>query len=152
VQVVDASTPLGPCDGAPAASAAPDGGAAAPGDVRPAATPAGEYPEGIHFVAASTANYDRGRAGRSISMVVIHDMEGHYDAAISWFQNPAAQASAHYAIRSADGDTTQMINEEDTAWHAGNLDVNERSIGIEHEGFLSDPATWYTDARAGPPR
>ena len=35
---------------------------------------------------------------------------------------------------------------KDIAWHAGNWDVNTRSIGIEHEGFLAKGGTWYTEA------
>jgi N-acetylmuramoyl-L-alanine amidase len=38
-----------------------------------------------------------------------------------------------------------MVHEKDIAWHAGNWDVNTRSIGIEHEGFIDD-CTWNTDA------
>lgn len=29
-----------------------------------------------------------------------------------------------------------MIRELDVAYHAGNRDYNERSVGIEHEGFV----------------
>jgi hypothetical protein len=38
-----------------------------------------------------------------------------------------------------------MVHEHDVAWHAGNWDVNTRSIGIEHEGYVGD-CTWNTDA------
>ncbi len=48
-------------------------------------------------------------------------------------------------MRSSDGAVTQMVNEDDTAWHAGNWAYNQRSVGIEHEGFVDDPATWYTN-------
>lgn len=99
------------------------------------------------FVAASTSNYsDYSRSGGDITTVVIHDTEGSYSGAISWFQNSAAQASAHYVVRSSDGEITQMIQEEDVAWHAGDWNTNLHSIGIEHEGYASDPGTWYTDA------
>ncbi len=99
------------------------------------------------FVAASAANYsDYSRGTGDITTIVIHDTEGSYSGSVSWFQNPAAQASAHYVIRSSDGEITQMIQEEDVAWHAGDWNTNLHSIGIEHEGYESDPATWYTDA------
>jgi len=97
------------------------------------------------WVPASTSNYNTGRRG-SIQYVVIHTMQGSYAGSISWFQNPAAQASAHYNIRSSDGEVTQMVRESDTAWHAGNSFINNRSIGIEHEGYVADPARWYTTA------
>lgn len=104
----------------------------------------GAYPTNIHWVAASSENYTAGR-GAAISRVIIHDMEGSYASAISWFQNSASQVSAHYCVRSSDGDITQMVKEGDTAWHAGNWPYNQSSIGIEHEGYLSDPGRWYTD-------
>ena len=34
----------------------------------------------------------------------------------------------------------------DVAWHAGNWYVNMHSIGIEHEGFAPQGATWFTEA------
>ncbi len=63
--------------------------------------------------------------------------------AISWFQNRQSQVSAHYVIRSSDGQITQMVEENDTAWHGRNW--NGRSIGIEHEGWVDQPR-WFTDA------
>lgn len=109
-------------------------------------TSGGAYPSGIKWDAASSSNYTVGREGSSVSRVVIHDMEGRYDGAISWFKNSASSVSAHYCIRSSDGDITQMVAESNTAWHAGNWTYNKTSIGIEHEGWLSDPGRWYTDA------
>jgi N-acetyl-anhydromuramyl-L-alanine amidase AmpD len=38
-----------------------------------------------------------------------------------------------------------MIRELDVAFHAGNREYNERSVGIEHEGFVED-ASSFTDA------
>lgn len=97
------------------------------------------------FIPASSSNYtDSSRS--SVDRVVIHTMEGSYSGSISWFQNSSASASAHYMVRSSDGEITQMVDEEDTAWHAGHWDTNSRSIGIEHEGYISDPGTWYTEA------
>src|SRR4051794_16173493 len=86
----------------------------------------GMYPK-TSWAAASSANYTDGREGKSIKYVVIHDMEGSYQSAISWFENAAAEASAHYCIRSSDGDITQMVKETNTAWHAGNWTINTES-------------------------
>lgn len=105
----------------------------------------GAYPTNIHWNAANSENYTSGRGGVGISRVIIHDMEGSYDSAISWFKNAASSVSAHYCIRSSDGDITQMVKEGDIAWHAGNWPYNQSSIGIEHEGFLAAPSRWYTD-------
>ncbi|MBB4905252.1 N-acetylmuramoyl-L-alanine amidase [Actinophytocola algeriensis] len=103
-------------------------------------TAAPDYPGAI-WNPASTANYAPGRTA-SISTVV-HVTQGSYAGTISWFQNPDAQVSAHYVLRSADGEVTQMVADADTAWHARS--ANPSSLGIEHEGFVDDPA-WFTDA------
>jgi N-acetyl-anhydromuramyl-L-alanine amidase AmpD len=79
-----------------------------------------------------------------INYVVIHTTQGSYAGTINWFQNPASNVSAHYVIRSSDGQITQMVREKDIAFHAGNWTYNTQSIGIEHEGFVDDPS-WYTD-------
>ena len=70
---------------------------------------------------------------KEVSAVVIHYTEGSYAGAISWFKNCAAQVSAHYVIRSADGQITQMVLEKDKAWHART--ANGYTIGIEHEAY-----------------
>src|SRR5438132_8323096 len=109
----------------------------------------GQYcPNGacVAFVPASTSNYTAGRGGNAINTVVIHDMEGSYSGSIAWFQNPSAAASAHYCIRSSDGEITQMVKDEDIAWHAGNWNVNQHALGIEHEGYAHTGSTWYTEA------
>ncbi len=103
-----------------------------------------EYPEAL-WVAANSSNYSTGRSGETIQYVIIHVMQGSYAGSISWFQNPAAKSSAHYMLRSSDGEITQMVSEANTAWHAGNLLYNKRSIGLEHEGWVTD-ASWFTDA------
>ncbi len=79
----------------------------------------------------------------AVDTVVIHVTQGAYGGAISWFQNRNSQVSSHYIVRSSDGQITQMVEEEDVAWHARSW--NGRSIGIEHEGFVDEPR-WFTDA------
>ncbi|MEW5851152.1 MAG: N-acetylmuramoyl-L-alanine amidase [Myxococcota bacterium] len=91
------------------------------------------------------AHYTSGRSGQDIDMVVIHTMQGSYSGSVSWFQNPDSAASAHYCINSEDGEITQMVRLENTAWHAGHGTTNRRSVGIEHEGYIADPGRWYTD-------
>lgn len=81
-----------------------------------------------------------------IKYIVIHDMEGYYQDSIDWFQNPNSQTSAHYLVRSSDGEVTQMVPTKDVAWHAGNWYTNMHSIGVEHEGFEAQGATWYSEA------
>ncbi|MEV4467437.1 N-acetylmuramoyl-L-alanine amidase [Micromonospora echinofusca] len=96
---------------------------------------------------ASTSNYTVASRPTShpVRYIVIHVTQGSYAGSISWFQNPAAQASAHYTFRSSDGAVTQSVREKDIAWHAGNWTYNTQSIGIEHEGYV-DNAAWFTDA------
>lgn len=95
-----------------------------------------------HWVPADPSNYSSGRSA-AITTVVVHVTQGSYAGTISWFQNPSSDVSAHYVIRSSDGDVTQMVRERDTAWHARS--GNPYSVGLEHEGFVDDPS-WFTDA------
>ncbi|ACZ43003.1 N-acetylmuramyl-L-alanine amidase, negative regulator of AmpC, AmpD [Thermobaculum terrenum ATCC BAA-798] len=92
-------------------------------------------------------NYDlanRPADGLEIQYIVIHDTEGSYASALSTFTSQS-YVSAHYLIRSSDGLVTQLVPTKDVAWQAGNWYVNIHSIGIEHEGFAVEGATWYTE-------
>jgi len=106
-----------------------------------------DYSGCYQFVSASTSNYsDYSRGAADIDYIIIHTVQGSYSGCISWFQNSSAAVSAHYVVRSSDGQVTQMVREQDVAWHAGNWDYNLASVGIEHEGYVDDPGTWYTSA------
>lgn len=102
---------------------------------------AAEYPNAIWNPAAS-CNYGS-RGTTAISAVTIHTVQGSYAGCISWFQNCNAGVSAHYVIRSSDGQVTQMVPEANRAFHVGS--ENPYTVGIEHEGFVNDPS-WYTMA------
>ncbi len=91
---------------------------------------------------ADASNYSVGRS-MAVSAVTIHDVEGSYAGCISWFQNPSANVSAHYVLRSSDGQVTQMVLESNRAWHVGS--ENPYTIGFEHEGYAGS-AGWYTNA------
>jgi len=93
--------------------------------------------------AAASCNYTVGRTA-AITNITIHTTQGSYAGSISWFQNCSAQVSAHYVVRSSDGQITQMVLEKDKAWHVGS--ENSYTIGIEHEGYIENPTAWYTDA------
>lgn len=75
-------------------------------------------------------NFNEGRAGSGIDRIVIHYIVGTLAAADGTFLDPEAQVSAHYGI--GEGELHQYVGEENTAWHAGDLSMNQRSIGIEH--------------------
>lgn len=100
-----------------------------------------DYPAGI-WNAAPSCNYSS-RSGTAISAVTIHTIQGSYAGAISWSQNCSSNVSYHYVVRSSDGQTTQMVLESNKAWHVGA--ENPYTIGIEHEGYVNNPA-WYTTA------
>lgn len=92
--------------------------------------------------AAASCNYGAGRS-ETVTHVAEHIAQGSYAATISWFKNCSASVSAHYVVRSSDGQVTQMVRESDTAWHVASH--NSYSIGIEHEGY-ADNCAWYTTA------
>ncbi|HET7580839.1 MAG TPA: N-acetylmuramoyl-L-alanine amidase [Bacillales bacterium] len=92
-------------------------------------------------------NYDlakRPEDGLDIRYIIIHDTESSYASAINTFQSQS-YVSAHYVIRSSDGQITEMVRPDDVAWQAGNWYVNMHSIGIEHEGVAAEGATWYSE-------
>ncbi|WP_030667497.1 N-acetylmuramoyl-L-alanine amidase [Streptomyces cellulosae] len=100
---------------------------------------------GAQWVAASDANWRRADrpADYPIDMVVIHVTQGSLDSAVKAFRDPGHGAAAHYIV-GKDGQVTQMIRELDVAFHAGNRAYNERSVGVEHEGFVDRPQD-FTD-------
>lgn len=89
----------------------------------------------------TSCNYSS-RSGTDVSAITIHTVQGSYSGCIAWFQNCNSNVSAHYVIRSSDGQVTQMVRESDKAWHVGS--ENPYTIGYEHEGYVSNPA-WYTE-------
>lgn len=91
---------------------------------------------------AYSGNYTASRS-QAISAVTIHTTQGSYAGSISWFKNSSANVSAHYVIRSSDGQVTQMVRDAHTAWHVGSQ--NGYTLGIEHEGYVSN-SSWYTTA------
>ncbi|QQE09970.1 N-acetylmuramoyl-L-alanine amidase [Planctomycetota bacterium] len=106
------------------------------------------YPKGVVWDEAHTSNLTRGRAYNSnyqvgqknvIDSIAIHTTEGSYRSAINWFNNSAANASAHYVI-GKDGSATQMVDSWDTAWTTNY--INRRSISFEMAGYASDQYQW----------
>ena len=87
------------------------------------------------------------RRGKTIDALILHytGMQSG-EAALAWLCNPASGVSCHYLVWE-DGRITQLVAEDDRAWHAGigiwagNGDINSVSIGIEivnfgHQGGL----------------
>lgn len=107
---------------------------------------------GSIWVGAHANNYRKGRGGKEIEFIAIHTIQGSYSSAISWFKNRAARVSAHYIVRSFDGQVTQMVCDNDKGIHVKgrnkktNITYNQSGIGIEHEGYIDEGATWYSSA------
>jgi N-acetylmuramoyl-L-alanine amidase len=102
---------------------------------QPAVTPDPSHGSGhpakptVKWIASVNFN---SRNGRDIDSIVMHNTESSLQSAINRFQDPDAQVSAHYIVARS-GDIIQMVKDSDRAWHAGDRDMNSRSIGIEHE-------------------
>ncbi len=90
----------------------------------------------------ASSNFDAGRAGVAIDLVILHTTEGSFESALSWLRGAAGNSnnrdsSSHYLV-SADGSrVVQLVHEADTAWAAGNLAYNRRGINIEQEGYAA---------------
>nr|DAL59934.1 MAG TPA_asm: N acetylmuramoyl L alanine amidase endolysin [Caudoviricetes sp.] len=85
-------------------------------------------------------HYTPGRAGHRIEFIVLHHNAGNLSARDCWNTWQTRQASAHYQVDAA-GAVWRLVNDQDTAWHAGDLTANQRSIGIEHADISSSPWT-----------
>jgi N-acetyl-anhydromuramyl-L-alanine amidase AmpD len=92
-------------------------------------------------------NHDLANRPRDLRIddIVIHDTEGSWDEAMQLVQDPT-YLGWHYTVRSSDGQIAAHLDPKDVGWHAGNWYVNMHSIGVEHEGFAAQGATWYTES------
>lgn len=84
------------------------------------------------FFPATSGSFDTSRL--RIQYVIIHTMVGTLEGTKNWFSNPNRDSlsSAHYGI-GLDGVIHRYVDENKTAYHAGNYSINQQSIGIEHE-------------------
>ena len=88
--------------------------------------------------------------GYGHKFAVVHDMEGYYLTGTSYLRRCDISVSCHYTVNglvdySGDaprGEISQLVREAYYAWHAGCW--NRHSLGVEHEGFVSNPA-WFTE-------
>src|SRR4051812_20652431 len=93
-------------------------------------------------------NYTAGRNGKKITGLILHWMAGSLAGADATFQDRARNTSAHFGVE--DDQVHQYVKEEDTAYHAGNWDVNLTTIGIEHSaqpGRNASEATYESSAQ-----
>lgn len=105
----------------------------------------------MQITQAASPNYSAGRNGKKIIAIVNHITAGLMPGTLSWLQNTAAKASAHYLVTKT-GIIYQLVADENTAWHAGAVNKpnwslydgsnpNRYTIGIEHECLLGEEIT-----------
>lgn len=86
-------------------------------------------------------HYSKGRYGASISKIVIHHNMGNLTTETCYATWQTRAASAHYQVE-ANGTVGQLVLDSDTAWQAGNWQINTRSIGIEHADYRDASGQW----------
>jgi hypothetical protein len=101
-----------------------------------ALAPAAQY-EGAEWIPTSCTRKCDPTRDATVGFILIHDTEGSWSASVATLQNDPGK-SVHYII-GQDGRIGQFVTEETTAWHAGNIFYNERSVGIEHVGWATKP-------------
>lgn len=84
----------------------------------------------------TSPNSTAGRSGRTITSITIHwwgdpAQNPTAEGVVNWLCNPASQVSAHLVVTGTGRKVWQIVNDADTAWHAGNWEGNLTSIGIE---------------------
>lgn len=87
-----------------------------------------------------TKNFTPGRGGKKVQFIVLHHNAGRLttEQCFQVWQN--RQASAHYQVE-ADGTVGRLVADINTAWHCGNFEANQKSIGIEHAN-TANGAPW----------
>ncbi|ANZ61019.1 hypothetical protein AYR62_11375 [Secundilactobacillus paracollinoides] len=94
-------------------------------------------------VSAAVSNYTQANRPDDVPVthIVIHSTELSYLDTVRRFQEDH-EVSAHDVIRGADGLVTRMVAPENVAWHAGNWELNCRSVGIEQEAYVGEPESF----------
>src|SRR6266568_4153138 len=116
----------------------------------PDTTAALDFPSAIW---RPSPNFDQ-RAADSTGVphiVIIHTCESNYASCWSWLDNPASQVSAHYVVNEDGSEISQLVREQNRAWHIAALydctlnrrhecwrngvQSNHFTVGVEHAGF-----------------
>lgn len=94
-------------------------------------------------IAALASNYTVANrpSDLGIRYIIIHATQLSYDDTVARFLAPN-EVSAHVVIRQTDGLVTEMVASQNVAWHAGNWDLNCRSLGIEQEAYVDSAASF----------
>lgn len=106
-------------------------------DLAPQAIP--EFPgaEPLPTACGNGSKCEPREPGIAIDTILIHDTEGNWEASVATLQFDPNK-SCQYIV-GVDGRIGQFISEDTTGYHAGNKYYNDRSIGIEHVGFSTQP-------------
>lgn len=84
----------------------------------------------MNMTAVGSPNFTAGRQENKITGVIVHWMAGTLAGTDAVFQDTVRNTSAHWGVE--DNNAHSYVAEVDTAYHAGNWDVNLKTIGIEH--------------------
>lgn len=84
----------------------------------------------------TSRNQTTGRGGSKITEIVIHHwgdpaQKPKFDAIVNYLCVNNNQVSANYVATGNGRKVAHIVSNANTAWHAGNWAVNQRSIGIE---------------------
>jgi lysozyme family protein len=86
-------------------------------------------------------SHQSSRNGTDIDHIVVHyTTSRNIEGTISHFRNGTPSTSAHYIV-GRDGALVRMVADTHRAWHAGDSQMNARSIGIEHVAAAGDKIT-----------
>lgn len=88
------------------------------------------------ITSSNSPNFTSGRGGNKIQSITIHwwgdpAQNPSAEGVVNWLCNPSSQVSAHLVVTGTGRRAWQIVNDQDTAWHAGNWTGNQTSIGIE---------------------
>jgi N-acetyl-anhydromuramyl-L-alanine amidase AmpD len=95
-----------------------------------------------------TPNFERGRQGESPRVIVLHTTDGSWDGTLEWFADPESGVSSHYVV-GLDGRLARLVDDEDTARHAGRILRPSAAIasGVESLNPISVGIEFCDDAR-----
>lgn len=84
----------------------------------------------------NSPNFTTGRGGKKITGITIHwwgdpAQNPSAEGVVNWLCNPKSQVSAHYVATGTGRRVWCLVNDTDTAWHAGNWTGNQTTLGIE---------------------
>lgn len=88
-----------------------------------------------------TSHKSKGRGGKKIDKIFVHHMAGSLTVKQCGNVFRQNQASAHYGVNGKN--IGCYVDEKDTAWHCGNWNYNQRSIGIELANDQGSSGKWH---------